>query len=60
MIDFPLDPEEQELLESIENDEWQSIPNVEQEIQRFKYYASEQIFRQKIERQISRSNDSIE
>lgn len=60
MNDFQLDPEEQELLESIENDEWQSIPNLEREIERFKYYASEQISRQKIERQISQSDDSIE
>jgi predicted DNA binding CopG/RHH family protein len=35
----PLDLEEQEILESFENGEWQSIPNVAQEIQRYQSYA---------------------
>ena len=35
--------EEQEILESVENGEWQSIPNVQQEIQRYQRYAQETI-----------------
>jgi predicted DNA binding CopG/RHH family protein len=35
----PLDLEEQEILESLENGEWQSVPNILQEIQRYQSYA---------------------
>jgi predicted DNA binding CopG/RHH family protein len=35
----PLNAEEQEIFESVENGEWQSISDVEQEIQRYKQYA---------------------
>jgi predicted DNA binding CopG/RHH family protein len=35
----PLDLEEQGILESLENGEWQSVPNVAQEIQRYQSYA---------------------
>jgi predicted DNA binding CopG/RHH family protein len=35
----PLDVEEQEILESLENGEWQSVPNLMQEIQRYQSYA---------------------
>lgn len=36
---LPLDPEEQAILESVENDEWNSVPNGMQEIQRYQSYA---------------------
>jgi predicted DNA binding CopG/RHH family protein len=39
---MPLDAEEA-LLESVENNEWRSIPNVEQEVQRYQYYANSQV-----------------
>jgi predicted DNA binding CopG/RHH family protein len=35
----PLDLEEQEILESLENGEWESVLNVEQEIQQYQSYA---------------------
>jgi DNA-directed RNA polymerase sigma subunit (sigma70/sigma32) len=35
--------DEQDLLESVENDEWQSVPNREQEIQRYQSYARSQL-----------------
>ncbi len=35
----PLDLEEQEIFESVENGEWQSISDVKQEIQRYQQYA---------------------
>lgn len=35
--------DEQTLLESVENDEWQSVPNREQEIQRYQSYAWAQL-----------------
>ncbi len=38
---------------SIENDDWVSVANVDQEIQRFQAIAIEQVARQKIEFQIS-------
>jgi predicted DNA binding CopG/RHH family protein len=38
-----LDAEEQDLLESVENDEWQPIPNMREEIQRYQHYARAQI-----------------
>ena len=34
MIDHKLDKEEQELLESIESGEWQSVDNLEDEIKK--------------------------
>lgn len=48
-----LDTEEQELLESIENDEWESIANKQEELSRFQNMAKQQILKQKIELQIS-------
>lgn len=34
-----LDKEEKELLKSVESDEWESIPNLKEEIKRSKQYA---------------------
>jgi hypothetical protein len=48
-----LDKDEQELLDSIENDDWVSIPNSKLEIQRFQDIAKRQISIQKIEFQMS-------
>ena len=39
MGDVKPTPEEQELLTSVENDEWLSIPNLEEEIKRYQSYA---------------------
>jgi predicted DNA binding CopG/RHH family protein len=44
-----LNIEEQELLESIENDEWVSIANKQEELSRFQNMAKQQILKQKIE-----------
>ncbi len=44
-----LNPEEKELLESVEKEEWGSVDNVSQEIKRYQTYASHQINQQKIE-----------
>ncbi|MFW6296481.1 MAG: antitoxin [Halothece sp.] len=33
-----LSPEEQEILDSVESNEWKSVPNVNQEIQRYQSY----------------------
>lgn len=38
-----LDAEDQAILESVENGEWQSVPNVAQEIQRYQQYAQSQV-----------------
>ena len=38
----PLNAEELDLLESVENDEWQSIPNLAIELQRYQGYAQSQ------------------
>jgi predicted DNA binding CopG/RHH family protein len=38
-MNIHLDPEEQDLLDSIERGEWQSVPNLPQEIERYKRYA---------------------
>ena len=38
-----LDVEEQEILESVENDEWQPVPNMQEEIQRYQQYAQAQL-----------------
>lgn len=48
-----LDKDEQELLDSIENDDWGSIPDSKLEIQRFQEIAKHQISMQKIELQVS-------
>ena len=48
-----LDLEEQELLESIENDEWVRISNKQEELSRFQNIAKQQILKQKIELQMS-------
>ena len=48
-----LDKDEQELLDSIENDDWVSIPDSKLEIQRFQEIAKHQISIQKIELQMS-------
>lgn len=39
----PLNAEEQEIFESVENGEWRSISDVEQEIRRYKQYAQASI-----------------
>lgn len=44
-----LNTEEKELLESVEKEEWESIEDVAQEIQRYQICASYQISQQKIE-----------
>lgn len=44
-----LNPEEKEILESVEKEEWESVKNVSQEIKRYQNYASHQINQQKIE-----------
>ena len=49
IINLNLDREEQELLESIENDDWVSIPNIKSEIQRFQEIAKQQVTTQKLE-----------
>lgn len=38
-----LNAEEQAILESVENDEWQPVPNMIQEIQRYQQYAQAQL-----------------
>jgi len=43
MKDVKLTPEEQELLTSVENDEWLSVPNLEQEIKRYQSYVKAQL-----------------
>ncbi|MFN9873093.1 MAG: hypothetical protein ACK54O_00655 [Pseudanabaena sp.] len=48
-----LNIEEQELLESIENDEWVSIANKHEELSRFQNMAKQQILKQKIELHMS-------
>lgn len=56
VINLNLDQEEQNLLESIENDDWVSIPNVKSDIQRFQEIAKQQIEMQKLELQISKQD----
>jgi predicted DNA binding CopG/RHH family protein len=48
-----LDQDEQELLESIENEDWVSIPDSKSEIKRFQNVAQRQISIQRIELQMS-------
>lgn len=43
MINDQLTPEEREILESVERGEWRSVPNLEQEIQRYQSYAQAQL-----------------
>lgn len=38
----PLDAEEQALLDSVELGEWQSVPNIAAEIERYQHYAQAQ------------------
>jgi predicted DNA binding CopG/RHH family protein len=47
------DEDEQDLLDSIENDHWVSIPDSKLEIQRFQDIAKRQVAMQKIELQVS-------
>jgi predicted DNA binding CopG/RHH family protein len=56
VINLNLDQEEQNLLESIENDDWVSIPNIKSEIQRFQEIAKQQVEMQKLELQISKQD----
>ncbi len=43
MKDVKLTPEEQELLTSVENGEWLSVPNFDQEIKRYQSYVQTQM-----------------
>ena len=52
-VALDLDEEERELLESIENDEWISIPNEKEEIIRLRQMAIADRSRQKIEINLS-------
>lgn len=52
-VALDLDEEERELLESIENDEWVSIPNEKEEITRLRQMAIADRSRQKIEVNLS-------
>ena len=56
VISLNLDREEHNLLESIENDDWVSIPNVKSEMQRFQEIAKQQVEMQKLELQISKQD----
>ncbi len=56
VINLNLDQEEQNLLESIENDDWVSIPKVKSEIQKFQEIAKQQVEMQKLELQISKQD----
>jgi predicted DNA binding CopG/RHH family protein len=38
-----LDAEEQAILESVENGEWQPVPNMQEEIQRYQQYVQAQL-----------------
>lgn len=40
MPNYNLDPEEQELLNSYEKDDWRSVPNLAEEIRRHQQYAA--------------------
>jgi len=55
-INLNLDQGEQNLLESIENDDWMSISNVKSEMQRFQEIAKQQLEMQKLELQISKQD----
>jgi predicted DNA binding CopG/RHH family protein len=43
MEEVELTSEEQTILASVENDEWLSVPNLEQEIKRYQRYAEAQL-----------------
>lgn len=43
MMNDQLTPEEREILASVERGEWRSVPNLEQEIQRYQSYAQAQL-----------------
>ena len=38
-MNIKLDAEEQDILESVERGEWQSIPNLQQELERYRLHA---------------------
>ena len=40
-MNIKLDAEEQDILESVERGEWQSIPNLQQEIEQYRLHARE-------------------
>jgi hypothetical protein len=42
MLKYQLDPEEQDLLDSYERGEWQSVPFLDQEMQRYQQAAQAQ------------------
>lgn len=48
MEDIKLTPEEQNLLASVENDEWLSVLNLKQEVKRYQGYARAQLELQEI------------
>jgi predicted DNA binding CopG/RHH family protein len=43
MVNDQMTPEEQDILESVERGEWQSVPKVQQEIERYQSYARAQL-----------------
>ena len=47
MIDYKLDNEELEILESLENDEWQSVKNLDQELKEHKKIAKNTVKKDK-------------
>jgi predicted DNA binding CopG/RHH family protein len=47
MVDDKLDAEELELLESLENDEWHSVENLDDEIKKYTQYAKNTIKKDK-------------
>ncbi|MDJ0598207.1 MAG: hypothetical protein QNJ37_05140 [Crocosphaera sp.] len=55
-----LNPEEKELLESVEKEEWESVENVSQEIKRYQTYSSHRINQQKIDKDIAEEQDIIQ
>ncbi|MFM7190131.1 MAG: hypothetical protein ACKOX2_04840 [Microcystaceae cyanobacterium] len=52
-VALKLDDEEMALIESIENDDWVSVPNVEEKMKWYQEMARAQIARQKIEVNLS-------
>jgi predicted nucleic acid-binding protein len=52
-VALKLDQEERELLESIEHDEWVSIPNEKEEMERLQKMARNQLARRRIEFEMS-------
>jgi hypothetical protein len=43
MMNDQLTPEEREILASVERGKWRSVPNVQQEIERYQSYAKAQL-----------------